>query len=530
MKTLFIKYNLPKNTIVCIATLLLVVMFYSNAFAYSGYFLEKETFLKKDGKLTSQTTFDPGDEVVVRLHLDPNTNTTTQYAVEDIRPKGSIASVDSITTPSGCSLSADQKILSANYEANQDGDSSTFSDIEKGVSGYLCYSYKLIYLPLPQKNVLERLSSYVIDPANSNQKVASSNNYLLVKGSSSDAFVPSDDRLLSSSQSLFQNGTSGQESLAFAPSYIFSRGQGPNSRGGLLYSLPVQMTDSSGSRVFDRDSFYLLYNPLYSVLGNVFSGSQTVGGAIDFGSKSNSISQSNDAFTSKLNSEAALYGYSFDKNSALYWDLSNTQKNTQMKASIDKLINFPRPDIVCSLNSTDLSGGNYFLDNPDCHISSSSQKKLWPNGRVWYLKAAAGQSSINFTGTINGRGTLLVDFRSVGGTPVLNLRNLQFANGASLGIILVGGGNVNFAGDCTNFNGLIFAPGKDTPPYLGGEIIFEKDGSPIQIKGSLVANRVRFNPRDKGSSQFAVSISVNQALLNTPLPGFDSISSVIFDQ
>lgn len=510
---------------ICLLFLVIVLMAmpFRKVFAYSPLYLSKYTYLLKDGNLTMTSTFNAGDTVMVKIYLDPST-TGRSFTVEDMRPLNSIASQTMISSRADCALADDAKLLSASYERGDDGGLTSFKNIEPNQAGYLCYSYKLIYNPLPTKNILESVTaSAVSDSIFSAQKVETAKNYILVKGEPPDAFSRNDDKLTVFYKNDRSAANSGDNTFLFNPAYTYVRGEGPFSRAGEMYDLPFQMTDLSGQRVFHRGNFYLLYNPLYSVLGNVFSSGASLGGSLDFNSKSNAISQAGNAFTSKLNSEAALYNYSFDRSSALYWDASNTEKNDKMNRAISILTSAQKPDVVCNLSQASLGSGNYFLNNPNCQIKSSSSSKIWPNGRVWLVKATG---SINLNGSINGRGTLLVDFSSAPASS-LNLQNLSFAKDASLGIILTGGGSVAFDTNCSEFRGLVFAPGANGN---GGEIGFAKDGSALKISGSLVANQINFNPRSKNGSQYAVSISTDQNLLNSPLPGFDALSTVVFGQ
>jgi hypothetical protein len=60
-----------------------------------------------------------------------------------------------------------------------------------------------------------------------------------------------------------------------------------------------------------------------------------------------------------------------------------------------------------------------------------------------------------------------------------------------------------------------------------GQIIFEEDGGPIKIRGSLVANQVIFNARNKGSQKYSVRIYSDKNVLASRLPGFSDIMTII---
>lgn len=66
------------------------------------------------------------------------------------------------------------------------------------------------------------------------------------------------------------------------------------------------------------------------------------------------------------------------------------------------------------------------------------------------------------------------------------------------------------------------------PVGPGGEIIFEKDGQPITVKGSLVADKITFNPRQKSSNtQYAAMIYSDAKVLYAALPGFETLVNVM---
>lgn len=60
-----------------------------------------------------------------------------------------------------------------------------------------------------------------------------------------------------------------------------------------------------------------------------------------------------------------------------------------------------------------------------------------------------------------------------------------------------------------------------------GQIIFEENGDPIKIRGSLVANSVVFNARNKGNQTYSARIFSDKNILASRLPGFSDIMNVI---
>lgn len=66
-----------------------------------------------------------------------------------------------------------------------------------------------------------------------------------------------------------------------------------------------------------------------------------------------------------------------------------------------------------------------------------------------------------------------------------------------------------------------------SPTPRGGEIIFEKDGKAIRVRGSLVANQIDFNPREKNSQRYAAMIYSDSKVLYSALPGFETLVNVM---
>jgi hypothetical protein len=317
---------------------------------------------------------------------------------------------------------------------------------------------------------------------------------------------------------------------------LYLRGSGQKSRGGTLVSLPVKMTDMSGAKTFFSDQFYLLYNPLFYIFGNMFSGSTPTSTAFDFGHGSSVVS-TGDFGNEKLNSAASLYNYYFDQESVIFWDRGNQDKNAAMENNISRILGTEssRPDDLCVLPSllsaNRLSGAPpVYLNNKSCSLIGVDNSSVWPSGRVWYLKAI---SDIEISSTIAKGGTLVVDFSDASYVPTvkINTQENDFANDSFLGLIVINGGRVEFTADAEYFRGAVFVPGRSDsdPQRLEGEgrIIFAEDGRPLKIRGSLIADEIDFNKRQKNDKEYAVSVYSDSALVNSRIPGFEKLMSVL---
>ena len=227
-----------------------------------------------------------------------------------------------------------------------------------------------------------------------------------------------------------------------------------------------------------------------------------------------------------------VYSYDFDRNSVVYWDRTNPDKNKAMNDNIKKLLgdqenHIPKADIVCEINAGDLKAENLYLDNPDCNIGASSSNSAWPNGRVWHV---AADSDIEIIGNIRSKGTLIVDFKGASGTVRISTKSGEsdsFRGDSSLGLMVINGGNVEFTKDAEKYNGIIFAPGSSSS---GGTVSFAEGGASIKIRGSIVADQINFHPRTKDSRGYAVTIYTDAQILGSTLPGFENIMSVIIYQ
>jgi len=375
--------------------------------------------------------------------------------------------------------------------------------------------------------------------------IGSSNNYLMVRGY---PFIQSqeDPNLLDATAPYKINMIEDELAFAFTrvlltepnqvassvPSYLYLRGSGQKSRGGTLISLPVRMTDMSESSIFFSDQFYLLYNPLFYIFGNMFSGSSPSSTAFDFGHGSSAIS-TGDFGNEKLNSASSLYNYYFDEKSVIFWDRNNKDKNTAMEGNISRILGTQelRPDDLCQLDSANsLRNSTIYLNNQSCSLVQTDNSSIWPSGRVWYLKA---NSDVEISSTIKKGGTLVVDFSEASYVPTvkINTQEGDFSNDSFLGLIVINGGKVEFTGDAEYFRGAVFVPGRgDSDPERRdgeGKIVFAEDGRPLKIRGSLIADEIDFNKRQKNDKEFAVSVYADSALVNSRIPGFERLMSML---
>ncbi len=506
----------------------------------------KRTF-KKDSDInpigTETSTFEPGDTAIVRVKIDPMGLSGLNLNVRDYRPFA--FNMTPITTTAGCGLSPTDNLMVPTFVAGNDESFSSWSNVKPGSGhSYLCYQYTLNNTPQPKNDLVQsKLIAYdqnnFDENQTNNQPLAVFSGYQMVKGFAfsdstslpaglaSTNIFPIDDFLSFARTTVqYTAGPGTISNLSYSASYTYKRGLGQRSRGGELYSLPVKMENDAG-QVIATDQSYILYNPAFYLFGNLFSGSG-LSSKLDFSSRSGSVST--ESFpsdrTSKLNSEAALYNYNFDKNSVLYWDKSNVMKNKSLEENINSLTGTNPPPVVCSqISQNSLSGGkDVYLDNPNCQINSSSlsQSRTYPAGRVWIIRA---QGNVDLAATFHRQGTIIIDFQGNGGTVNISTALGSFSD-AKLGLIVIGGGKVVFGQGAQEFNGLIFAPSSSSCT-----ISFEEGGSSIQIKGSLVSDTICFNSREKTglgmSSQYSVSILIDQGILNSGLPGFENLLPVI---
>ena len=548
MKTFFHKNKFKYFALVAVLTLLILggSTQWSQAQSsgqgqISNVVLEKRMYKYANDARKEISTFEPGDRVVVTIRVNTNGQENLQGTLTDLRDKNTeLPPPNNITAGTDktkiCGLDSSYKMLSGTFSANDGTDNSVWNNISLPLGdNYVCYTY-WIKSNAAAKNIVSQASA-ILREKDTNLILGGSSNMMMVRGypfvnSETNqldkekplVLSPIEDILSFSSTIAVDDSQSGSaKSSASSISYIYKRGLGAKSRGGMLLSLPVKMTDNTNHDLA-YGSFYLLYNPAFYLFGNVFSGNSPIGSSLDLGSRSNATARNTFDRSNKLNSEASLYSYDFDEDSIIFWDKAN--KNEAMKKSINDLISIPQPAIVCpdgKLTAGALSGGNLYLDNPNCDPTTATFDQVWPNGRVWYMKA---NSDIEIKAAIKKKGTIIID--SNNHTVKISTKSGSFSSdGSQLGLIVINGGNVQFTTTAQAYNGIIFAPGNQDS-CTDGNINFDKDGSPIKIKGSIVASCINFQSRSKENGKYAVTIYSDARLLNSVLPGFENIMPVIY--
>ncbi len=514
---------------------------------FSGVILEKKTFLAEGaGSLKYTATIEPGNDVVARIKIK-SANAISGASLTDIRPNTGLSGVSQIGKAE-CGLGNLDNLSQQNFSIDSQNNVSWKKiDLAAGAETYFCYKFKLDYTK--DKNELIQARAILSAPSTSNNNensiLATSNNYYLMKGL---AYLASDSTTkefdsatsplyeindeLNPSNSAYVNETNSGKSVPF---YVYERGFGSHSRGGNLLNLPV--TVSSGGEDIAFDQSYLLYNPAFYLFGNIFSGSNYAGNALDFNSRFGSISNKSADDTNKQNGESALYGYYFDKESVVYWGDSasggsDEYKNKIMADNISKYTATATPDIECKLSDANkLKTSPLNFQTNDCaNLGSMADKgDSWPNGRVWYLSTETNTINLGPTNgsaaNVYGRGTLIVDFKNEGANKVI-INNLSFVDQAKLGLIVLGG-DVEFSRSATSFKGIIFNPSNSSRnTYSGGKVTFISEGEPLKIYGSIVAEEIAFNKRKKSGS-YGIAIYSDAKLMNQPLPAFEGINSVL---
>jgi hypothetical protein len=512
-------------------------------------FIEKKTFIvSTDGKSSqASASYYPGDQAVVRIRLRANFEKIEGISIRDSRPEAiGISNIINASSEKSqlCGLSASDQIIGASgFDSNADGANSSWNNlnIEKNQDYYLCYKYQINSSQEP-KNLLRQVQVDAISKKDGGVEstIASSNNYILIKGTNyidsqsatkaldnvkTPTVARNDDILSPSNISVTSSGNSGDVYLKSAPFYLFRRGLGENSRGGTLLSLPVTVEDYSGSQLA-TNSAYMLYNPAYYVFGDVFSGSNYSGNSLDYGSRSLSISKNTATTSDKQNANSSQYDYDFDKSSVIYWDSGNEYKNKQMTDNINKYTSTSsRPGIVCELSNTGALKSALNLNNKDCSLNMTDTSNVYPDGRVWYLKSNSGTIDIGkpdgSSTNVNGRGTIIIDTDSL-----VRINGLNFGSQASLGLVVIGGGRVEFSKYASFYRGVIFNPSSSES---GGKISFEtgEGAKAIRIYGSLVADTIEFSPRSRtAADDYSIMIYSDSKTLNQPLPVFGGTSDI----
>ncbi|OQA52623.1 MAG: hypothetical protein BWY43_00412 [candidate division WS2 bacterium ADurb.Bin280] len=509
---------------------------------------------KRFWKNSTQTnTFSPGDTVYVSIAISAPEGLIQKVSIVDALPAeavpSSVTRVSSVES-SLCGINSPATIYNSNFSFDNLKFEATFSS-SGGIEvvsqpKYFCYKFELD-ANQEAKNVVREAGVIVYDVSRDGIIFGGENNYMLIVGApwgdstaSPGTTSPQDstgthssvgskieDKLVKASVRMY--GASSSIDLEKYPSFLYLTSTGKGTRGGYLSQSPVKITDKSGSVVLGSANSYIFYNPLYYIFGNVFSGNSNLTRTFDFSSRNSAISINSDD-NSKLSSEASLYGYIFDKNSLIYWDKTNRDKNIQMEQNISRYISDPKMEVVCTIYSGEFDhGGNFNLHSKNCAGANSSptseEKSLYPAGRVWYYKLQSGDSpDFELKRKFKGKGTLIVDFEKHPGGKITISKEID----ATLGLIVINGGNVVFDDSATKYNGIIFVPGDNSSSVNGGKIIFEADGEPVMIKGSLVANEIVFNKRRKGSNGYAVEIYSDAKILLSLLQGFETFSSIVY--
>lgn len=512
---------------------------------------------KRLWKDSSQTnTFSPGDEVYVSLAISaPNGLSQGVNIVDKLPAEAMMFTVSQVTTSAEatkCGVAGPNSLTSASFSVDDTAKEVVIGDgnrIEITTEPkYFCYKFSLD-ANKEAKNVVREVGTVIWDDLRDNIIFGGENNYMLIVGApwgDSTSTTPETaeknpageypvvgseikDELIKNSARIARIADASSVDLAKYSTFMYLTSAGKSSRGGYLMHAPVIITDSSGEVVLGAANSYIFYNPLYYIFGNIFSGGSSATRAFDFSSRNSAISVA-DSEAAKLNSEAVLYDYNFDKNSLIYWDQANRDKNKQMEENIGKYIDPPQSEVVCTLATNVLTNPAQFnLYASDCNSRNGSptpdQEALHPSGRVWYYKLKDTESAdFELKANFRGKGTIIVDFENKPNGRISINKNID----ATLGLILINGGNVVFDSNAGEFNGIVFVPGDQDPSTTDGVIEFKEGGSPLVIKGSLVANKIKVNPRAKSTNGYAVEIYSDAGVLSSGLLGFETISSVIY--
>ena len=496
------------------------------------------------GQAEEEPTFEPGDIAGVSIKINSAEQGDVSFNLRDYLPNEAVLPVevsDVADRSKFCHLSpADPIITGASVDS---GKISWENKVATTSDQYVCYRFGVGEAPGDNKNKnnFEQINAIAYRSDIGYEKIlGSSNSYMMIRGypfiqsqedpNRLDANRPfqlpiiEDELGFALSKIILSNPTQISNS---SPSYVYIRGAGQKSRGGTLVSLPVKITDLTGNNLFFQDQFYLLYNPIFYLFGNMFSGSSPSSTAFDFGHGSSSVS-TGDFGNEKLNTASSLYNYYFDTQSVLFWDRDNRDKNKAMEENIVRIVGEEgsRPDNFCELGDAGaLRGETVYLNNRNCSIGSPDDTDIWPNGRVWYLRAS---SDVEISSTIAKGGTIVIDYG--GSTPdhtvrIKNMQESDFKNNSFLGLIVINGGNVEFSTDTTFFRGIVFNPGRSEGG--GGRVIFAKDGRSLTVRGSVIADEIDFNKRAKDDNRYAVSVYADSALINARIPGFERLMDIV---
>lgn len=463
-----------------IATIAFVAFLFlpASANAASSKAIVEKRYWKNDVAVTEQVnTYGPGDTVYASISVSLADDTEMSANIVDSLPKNALLPVLSRDL-SKCHIPSAERTNFEYVGSELRWNAVTLTKTPK----YYCYKFQ-IDIDIEAKNYLEQTEVRVESIASSNLTVGNENNYLMIVGApwaNSMGTPPETDAKLADgtytsiestitdkivkNQVLLEN-KAGNDLTKF-PGFSYITSTGKASRGGYFNSYPVKVTDKAGDTVLGAENYYLFYNPLYYLFGNVFSGGSSTTRAFDFNSRGSTIA-SKDGNTNKLNSEATLYDYDFDSNSLVYWDRTNVDKNKQMYENIKKYVTDPKPEVVCDISSRGKSvfaSGNFSLNNKSCLTTGPADGgTLYPSGRVWYYKAnpASDGANIDFNAVFRAKGTVIVDFAdySSGAVPQVNIKR-NLLDTTYMGLIVVNGGNVLLGKNLEKYNGIIFVPGR----------------------------------------------------------------------
>ncbi|MDH4358528.1 MAG: hypothetical protein OEV37_01075 [Candidatus Berkelbacteria bacterium] len=529
-------------------------------------FLQKKLFLFNNDNSTTgdeQATFEPGDWVAVRLKLNRNLADYTSIKLVDFFPKDAIGIAE--ITMAQCGIAGSTRASAAFPTPAVLSHSLTWNSVPIPQSDvFICYKFQVpdaVDEKDKAKNRLVQVRATAYRTIFGFEKSAETTaNFMMVRGFPFQALNYSGTTNFGASPPIFEINdftsvinTVGAISLTGqyvgnSVSYIYSKGAGYHSRGGSILFLPVTMTNKTGANTLAYDSSHLFYNPAYYLFGNIFSSGGIKEKSLDIGSgaSGSGVTVSGEDYASQedLNSKAAFYNYQIDKNSVTFWNSNLLDKNRVMQNKITGLISQPRPDVTCAFDDFDSDpdnntsfvrsrlaavSGNFYLDNDNCQPAGTLASGRWPSGRVWYIKPNA---DITIKTAFQGKGTLIIDFAGITGRVpkvILETNLSDFSSGSMLGLMVINGGQVEISKTATYFRGIIFVPGKPAP-NPGGEVIFVEDplASAVEVHGSIVANKITFGRRNRGTKLYAVAIFNDAKVLNSPPIGFENIAGIVY--
>lgn len=540
-------------------------------------FIDKRVYKKtSDTESKESATFTNGDLAYISIRVNAQTEGEAQISKLTDAIPAEAKTISMVTNKSErekfCQIPQSAATLTQDSP-----ETSNQTNIWRGLSvskdnKFICYKYFIDGgqndNTKPSNNSVQiRTTAYGATVSNTDKLIGSSNNYMMIKyepyiqsdeganveyqqkNDPNNRYLPMEDELSFSFTGSSYNFSGKTVDLSGINTYLYKRGIGARSRGGDLMALPVTLTDSKEENILAADNFYLLYNPAFYLFGNIFSGDNFAGKVFDFGSKNSATTRNLYSADDKQNTSSTAYEYEFDKGSVVYWDETQLDKNKRITDLISKYIPAPGkeiPPVVCEIQYSQFSDNpnSINLTNNDCILKNiqDPSKQLWPEGRVWYHKVQPDHQVISiganeYDRPVKGNGTMVFDFSDApDGTVLIKKLKFEEQNGSAskMGVIAINGGRVIFNEKATVFNGIVFAPGK-TPSSAEdkGTIAFQggSNAQAITIRGSLVSDKIEFNPRLKNGlgikSRFSISIYNDASVLNAHLPIFDGIMDVV---